>query len=289
MTEEVRRLKHASVIERANTFFRHDAKKMELFRAYISKYRAGAISASDLVDMLWGLFDVAANDLGKLLQELAELYEDDSKQKELLKAWNSWKAINEDYPPIAGAPSTPPSSFSSVAAAAASESRVLKLKSSTARSSRSTTAQSTSWGSAALSPAASYPTLAQTHPNRVGRGAVSATPWVAPQAPPNSTINTGPRTAPAAARKTAVGGRKDEFPSLPPKKQIPGWTPVQSKSRWGEPQAPPPNVWGGDGNSQQQQQAEEEGGEGDGGEEVQGGAGRKKKGKGKQILFHVGL
>jgi hypothetical protein len=188
---------------------------------------------------------------------------------------------NEDYPPIAGAPSTP-SSSSSTAAAAASANRVLKLKSSTARSSRSTTAQSTSWGTAALSPAASYPTLAQTHPNRVGRGAVSATPWIAPQAPPNSTINTGSRAAPATA------GRKDEFPSLPPKKQIPGWTPVQSKSRWGEPPASPANVWGGVGNSQQQQQEEEEGG-GDGGGEAQGGVGRKKKGKGKQLLFHVGL
>lgn len=36
---------------------------------------------------------MSAAALGKLLHELAELYEDESKKTELLRNWNSWKAI----------------------------------------------------------------------------------------------------------------------------------------------------------------------------------------------------
>ncbi|KAF8534030.1 hypothetical protein BDD12DRAFT_448342 [Trichophaea hybrida] len=271
---DMRALRHAAVIERASNILRHDFTKMQLFRADISKFRAGAISGNDLVDMFWSLCDVSAKELGTLINEVADLYEDESKRQELLKAWNNWKAINEDYPPIAGA-------SSQSATTSTSAGRVLKLKSSTARSSRSAAARQTSWGTAAASSvsSAAFPTPVQSNPNpnRVGKGNVSATPWVAPQAtpPPPATLT----------QQRDSDTRSNEFPSLPPKRQIPGWTPVQSRSRWETPQAPNSNPWAaasGSGSSGQEQ-AENSG------TDVYGNTGKKKKGKQKQLLFHVGL
>jgi hypothetical protein len=91
MSDEDRRIKHMAVIERASKMLRLDAKKIELFRNFISRFRLGAISGGDLIDLLWKLFDVTPQDFGTLAKELAELYEDENKKRELLKAWNSWK------------------------------------------------------------------------------------------------------------------------------------------------------------------------------------------------------
>ena len=99
---DARRMRHTAVIERASGMLRHDAGKMELFRTDISKFRSGAISGNRLVDMLWSLFDVTAPELGTLINEVSDLYEEEAKRKELLKAWNNWKAIVS--PPAAAAP-----------------------------------------------------------------------------------------------------------------------------------------------------------------------------------------
>jgi len=90
---DARALRHAAVIERASNMLRNDTTKMQLFRDDISKFRSGAISGDNLVDMLWSLFDASAKELNTLINEVAELYEDEVKKKELLKAWNNWKAI----------------------------------------------------------------------------------------------------------------------------------------------------------------------------------------------------
>ena len=81
------------MIERANSVFRSDATKMRSFRDDVSKFRRGEFSGSDLVDMLWSLCDVSAKELGTLINEVAELFEDETKRQELVKAWNNWKAI----------------------------------------------------------------------------------------------------------------------------------------------------------------------------------------------------
>lgn len=101
VTEDVRRLKHTAVIERASTLLRGDQQKLGLFRANITNFRTGKISGDALVDNFWALFDVTAADLGKLLNELSELYEDEQKRSEMLKAWNNWKAIVSSLPTLA--------------------------------------------------------------------------------------------------------------------------------------------------------------------------------------------
>jgi len=89
---------------------RYNQPKLESFKDHVSSYRQGKISAGELVELVstllwsmsasmtkrkqfWSLFDVKALDLGKLIKELADLYEDEGKKQGLLKAWNNRKAI----------------------------------------------------------------------------------------------------------------------------------------------------------------------------------------------------
>lgn len=260
--------KHSAVIERALILLHHNENKLGTFKTDISRYRQGQLTASNLVDQFWALFDAKTPELGVLIKELAELFEDEQKRRELLRAWNDWKAINEDYPPFAGA------SSSTVATGSKNSSRVLKVKSSTSHSARSTTARQGAWGAAASAP----PPLSAMAPvrsaNRKGPGAHAPTPWVAPSA--------GPAAGEGLAKKSGAG---DEFPSLPMKAPPPpGWGPIRKKdpySAYNGAPVPQTPVWGasGSGGEWSEEPSESEGPSGEG---------RKKKGKGK-LLFHVGL
>ena len=86
-------MRHGAVVERASSVFRGNATKMKSFRDDVSKFRRGDVSGVDLVDMLWSLCDVSSKELGTLINEVAELFEDETKRLELVKAWNNWKAI----------------------------------------------------------------------------------------------------------------------------------------------------------------------------------------------------
>ncbi|PWW75179.1 hypothetical protein C7212DRAFT_297396, partial [Tuber magnatum] len=98
--DDNRRAHHSAVIERATTLLRQNQSKLNSFKAHVGSYRQGKIPAGELVELFWALFDVKAPDLGKLIKELADLYEDEGRKQDLLKAWHNWKAINEDYPPF---------------------------------------------------------------------------------------------------------------------------------------------------------------------------------------------
>lgn len=128
--EQARRLRHAAVTERAANLLRNDNLKLTEFRERISAYRLGTLSASDLIEAFFALFDTSSQELGKLVKELADIFEVTGKRDGLLKAWSDWKAINEDYPSLPG-PSGPSTAASILGSGG---SRVLKLKSSTAQS-----------------------------------------------------------------------------------------------------------------------------------------------------------
>lgn len=91
--------------------------------------------------------------------------------------------------------------------------------------------------------------------------------------------------APTQASRVGSAGKlpsKSEFPGLPPKKVTPGWTPVVKKPNSWEPAGPSTSAWdpNAGGNDGFEEYNEEDFGKA---------AGKKKKGKGKQILFKVGL
>ena len=100
--EQALRMRHTAVIERASNLLRNDQAKLREFRAKVSSFRTSSITATELIDGFFSLFDTSSTELGKLVKELADIYEDEAKRTSLLQAWNDWRAINEDYPALPG-------------------------------------------------------------------------------------------------------------------------------------------------------------------------------------------
>ncbi|ETS88282.1 hypothetical protein PFICI_02110 [Pestalotiopsis fici W106-1] len=219
--ERARLMRHAAVIERASNLLQNDSSKIARFRTLISSYQNNKTSATTLVDSFFSLFaETSTTALGTLVREVADLFEDKAKAETLRKAWNDWRAINEDYPTLpalsgmhgattsssgwAAAASTSATS-STAAPAQRHTTRVLKLKSSTQQSQRSSP-QSTSWAAASgstrpLPAAASFPALPTAR-----SGAASRTTTSSQWTPGNTS---------QPARTARPAGRDDNFPALP--------------------------------------------------------------------------
>lgn len=319
--EQARRLRHAAVTERAANLLGNEQAKMTEFRERISAYRLGTISAPKLIDAFFSLFDTSSKELGKLVKELAEIFEIPAKKDNLLKAWNDWKAINEDYPSLPGSSGgNAPTTAAGVLGQGVGSSRVLKLKSSTAQSSRSAANRQTSWGSAAPNATPRMQASAAGPSNRANPSAFPSLPggssrndnngaptpssssastpsWLAVRPAAHSTNSSSAvsssRPSPLPSRKPSSTGappRGDAFPALPPGKKptstvfSPGYSGsgVIRQNRSGA--GTPVGAWGGGG------------GGGGGGhtppavEEGAGaaGGGGKKKGKRGQVLFQWG-
>ncbi|KAK3321931.1 hypothetical protein B0H66DRAFT_574363 [Apodospora peruviana] len=151
--------RHGAVIERATNLLGSDSTKITSFRSYISSYNRGSMTSEQLIDAFFALFsETSSNALGTLVREVADLFDDKRKAEALRKAWQNWRAINEDYPSLPGlggmhGATTPSSGWAAAAAASAStpqagaanpaaaaqqaknSTRVLKLKNSTRRGS----------------------------------------------------------------------------------------------------------------------------------------------------------
>lgn len=225
--DRARLMRHSAVIERASNLLHNDKAKIERFRSHISSFRQDKVTPSVLVDALFSLFaDISSSALGTLIREVADLFEDKAKGDRLRKAWNDWRAINEDYPTLPGLSgmhgATTSSSGWAAAAAASSPAtltassnqrhttRVLKLKNSTQQSRRSSVEH----------PAALFPA------GQSSRQAISPTPAF-PSLPPSGSAaaprpssgalwgTTTTTRGPTPARSTAGAGREEAFPALP--------------------------------------------------------------------------
>ncbi|KAH8762793.1 hypothetical protein BGZ57DRAFT_931304 [Hyaloscypha finlandica] len=253
--EQARHLRHRDVIERASLLLQNDPMKITRFRDSISSYKNNAISAPLLIDSFFALFtDTTSSALGTLIREVADLYDDAKKADTLRTAWNNWRAINEDYPSLPAASGSSSSSIplnwavtSSTPSASTNtntntkSTRVLKLKSSTAQSSRSSVSQTRSWGTASPPISSSslsnplinnsynnpFPTLpppTSSRPQNTSSTKVSTIPWIpqtasANNSNPGSARPTPPTSRPASTgpvRGRGAGGGGAEFPALPP-------------------------------------------------------------------------
>lgn len=261
--EQARRLRHNAVTERAANLLGNDQTKLNEFRERISAYRTGTINATELIDAFFSLFDTSSSELGKLVKELADLFEIPGKRDALLKAWGDWKAINEDYPSLPG-PSGSSSSAAGILGSGIGASRVLKLKSSTAQSSRSAQAQQRSWNATAASSAQrsnqfAFPALPSANGSASGgqqpSGWLSLRPAAAAgSSNSNSASNSNrPSPTPSRSQSSANMSKVDAFPALPAARKptstvfSPGYTGAgvirQSNS------STPVNAWGPSGNT----------------------------------------
>jgi hypothetical protein len=276
--EQARLLRHNAVIERASNMLHNDTVKLQEFRSAISAFRNSKSSATQLIEGFFALFDTNSKEMGKLIKELADIFEIAAKREGLLKAWNDWKAINEDYPSL-------PGSATGLAlnggAAARGGSRVLKLKSSTAQSSRSSANQKASWSQPSSSNP--FPGLPPAQSNRIG-AKPGQTPWASSSAATSARPSPVPsRTASSTNMAKRPSPAADAFPALPaaakPTTTIfsPGYTGLGLRRDNSGRNTPVGNHWAGGSGGPTTPAAEDEG------------VGKKKGNKGKkQTLFHFG-
>ncbi|KAL1393561.1 zinc finger protein [Phyllosticta capitalensis] len=286
--EQARRLRHNAVTERASNLLRNDQTKVAEFRNNVSLYKNGSMTAAQLIEGFFSLFDTSSAELGKLVKELAEIFEIPSKREGLLKAWNNWKAINEDYPSLPSASG----SGSAASAAGAGGSRVLKLKSSTAQSSRSAVSQKGSWGTAGRSSGQSSNTSSLFPPLSSNGAASSSRAGQASTSGWGGSAASSSRPSPAPSRtQSGVNVKKtseDAFPALPAAKKptstvfTPGYNGRAVRNVNGT--GPAVNAWGVGGSRS------EAAGAGAAADDEETFPGSKKKGNRnkKQTLFHFG-
>lgn len=284
--DQARRMRHEAVVERASNLLRNDATRLAEFRSRVSSYRASSISATELIDAFFSLFDTSSTELGKLIKELADIYEDESKRSGLLQAWNDWRAINEDYPALPAGGLLPGMSTG----VNTGGNRVLRLKSSTAKSSRSAVGRSGALPTASSNP---FPPLSAAAGPSSRRGkAPAATPWAA-AAPPTSfsrpampsPVSRPSSAAPSSSRTPAapVSRGADSFPALPaaPKPNVLMAGKTRGTVRWNDNRGPAPNAWSSAPSSGTASPAEPANDDSSNGK-------KGKKNKGKQTLFHFG-
>jgi hypothetical protein len=183
---------------------RRDQPKLAEFRTKISHFKNGQTPAAELIESFFTLFDRPAAEVGSLIKELADIFEITSKRDELLKAWNDWKAINEDYPSLPGS-STAASASNSVGGK-----RVLKLKKSTAQSAHSAVGRAGGWGNTSTSNL--FPALPATRMTGGRAGGVPKTAWAG--ATPSVASTPAPRPV-QPARTHAPTSSAEAFPALP--------------------------------------------------------------------------
>lgn len=290
--DQARRMHHASVVERASKLLGNDTAKLAEFRNRVSSYRTSAISATELIDAFFSLFDTSSANLGKLVKELADIYEDESKRSNLLQAWNDWRAINEDYPALPGPGGLLPGmSSSTVNGSGAGGSRVLRLKSSTAQSSRSAVGRSGALPSASSTNMNPFPPLSAATGSSSGRPDPS-TPWATSSASlsrpslPTTASRSSPNVPTISNRPPAATGR-EAFPALPsaPKPNILMAGKTRGTVRWDDRRGPA-NAWAS-GASSGAPSPPSEHADSDFAD-APSASGKKGKKKGKQTLFHFG-
>ena len=286
--EQARNLRHTAVIDRASNLLRNDQAKLGEFRTKVSNYRTSTILATELIDAFFSLFDTSSAELGKLIKELADIYEDESKRTSLLQAWNDWRAINEDYPALPGPGGLLPGmSPSTVNGSGAGGNRVLRLKSSTAQSSRSAVGRTGALPSSASS-SNPFPPLSSSSASssRSSNRNTATTAWGTTAAPVASSRPSPRPSAPStpSSSQTPRANNADAFPALPaaPKPNVLMAGLTRGTVRWGDGR-PTGNAWTESGSGTSTPMDD------DFGEASGGGGGKKGKGKkGKQTLFHFG-
>ena len=241
--EQARRLRHSAVQERAANLLRNDQSKLTQFRDHVSAYRQSKLTPDNLISSFFTLFDTSSAELGKLVKELAEIFEVPGKRDALLKAWSNWKAINEDYPSLPGpvaSTSSNPNSMAAILGHSVGVNRVLKLKSSTQQSSRSVVGKNAGWGTAssgpmfppvsrAAAPSSSFPALTSSSANSASAiaarmGGASSSGGASPA--PTNWLQSAPASAKSSPPISRTGSsinvappRKDAFPELPKAKK----------------------------------------------------------------------
>ena len=270
--DQARALRHAAVTSRAATLLHKDPLKLNTFRSSISSYRTSVLSADSLLDSFFSLFGCPPTELGKLIRDLADIFEDDAKRNDLLKSWNDWRAINEDYPALPGPGGVIPGMSSGTMGNGGK--RLLNLKNSTTQSSQSPVSRSQSWASSSKPNGHPLPALPSSSTSNWSSRA-NGQSTNSHSTPVSATLRTTPLRV-----KPIASSNAEAFPALPSSSK-PSTSFGYGLSGRGSARS---NPWSGNSSSDVNAAASETEGE----DMLDAGLKKKKAGKKKQILFHYG-
>ena len=191
------------VLDRVTELLRGNNNNVNQFKQYISQFRTGKTSAPTLIEQLWSLFNVKIDVLNGVINQVADLIDDQKQSTYLLKAWNDFKVRDKQSSPFAAA-----SSYSSKIINQASSSqqipasRVLRIKSSSSAGRWANSPKT--WNTSAQPASSRTPIVASRSKNGVPWGAASAAGGHVSSSTPSR----------SSSRSPAIPSR-DAFPSLP--------------------------------------------------------------------------
>ncbi|BGP21047.1 hypothetical protein JCM10213_007564 [Rhodosporidiobolus nylandii] len=334
--------RHEALMRRVGEAVRGNEAKVAGFKIAVRSYRSGELSAGDLVDQLFNVFEQNIDVSTEIFNSLADLFEDASKRTAINNAWRDLRIEQNQFPslmPLAPALNGVPTAPHNTSARALAAQHRTAGRGQAASTWDRVERAATSAGPAQIAPrgnpfpalvsasnAKQIPGLAKAG-QQAKRGAASGTAWsgsgggsssaaagpssnsasafpslsssAAPSRPASSAAYTPvsiSRPSSSASARAAAGSVRIapraasglEFPSLP-KASAADERRARMKAALAKPvgrtvvdEGPSPgasNSWnaGGAGEANPYEQA------------MEGGAGRKKKGKGKVLLMSSGL
>ncbi|GAA6030555.1 hypothetical protein JCM8097_006203 [Rhodosporidiobolus ruineniae] len=93
--------RHAVLMRRVQETVRGNEGRVAGFKIAVRSYRAGEMSASDLVDQLFNIFDQNIDAADPIIVTLSELFEDPSKRQAVLSAWRDVRIEQNQFPSLA--------------------------------------------------------------------------------------------------------------------------------------------------------------------------------------------
>ncbi|GAA5949159.1 hypothetical protein JCM3765_003309 [Sporobolomyces pararoseus] len=92
---------HAGLMKRVQEAVGGNEGRIAAFRFAVRSYRGNEMSASDLVDQLFNIFDQRIEEAGSLIRGVAELFEESDKRQAVLNAWNDSRNEQNQFPSLA--------------------------------------------------------------------------------------------------------------------------------------------------------------------------------------------
>ncbi|KAG0236246.1 hypothetical protein BGW42_003891 [Actinomortierella wolfii] len=122
--------KHAALQDRVQQYLKGTTHSLSQFRQLTTQYRNSQIPANQYVASLASLFFNDTDKTGKVVQGVHEVLDSDAKKKDLLRAWQDYKAVQSQFPSLEATVSTSSQPATMAQVATPSNRRVLVIKSS---------------------------------------------------------------------------------------------------------------------------------------------------------------
>ncbi|GAA6025087.1 hypothetical protein JCM11491_004775 [Sporobolomyces phaffii] len=93
--------RHADLMQRVQDAVGGNEGRISAFRFAVRSYRGNEMSATDLVDQLFNIFDQRIDEAGSLIRGVAELFDESDKRQAVLSAWTDSRNEQNQFPSLA--------------------------------------------------------------------------------------------------------------------------------------------------------------------------------------------